>query len=1745
MTTITPTLSRFSITTPRTYGDAPFQLIDPSSNNLTPEATFTFTSSNSHVADISGRTVTIRNSGQTTITATQAATPGYTSAQITAVFIVNRAQTVISNFVIPPKEWADGSFNLTDPVSNNPSGFVYEVLTPNTISLSNRTVTLLREGRAQIRATQSDLSINFIPSSAVATFDVLSSIVRVGFQNRNDLSWKIPSENGSTIKNYFFYTEERVSPSSPGPAVSTILDPTVASPINPSYYSYALPVPFYTQILSAAGLFTGIDINFPNILFNITTTQSAAHSRANFFDLGYYGEIEVTWEYHNDRPIAILNPDPTSIAVTTMTLSIYKEASINPGDKRVDLILNTTRTYDSVVNCFGPMPQNNGKNMVDIFPITFPGISSTDTRAASRDLKYLKPGDVVSGRVSISSNTYSSANAPTPSTMDREYSILVKSLRIAPFRFPISRDFTSQRLGLGLSTAGLGFSVSTFNASSSSSPVVIENDSSGGILYHMPKMTRSMEDYGKATWSFSWNYLANLSKLTTDISYLPIHRSGGTPLADLSANLNIPFHIRIRGFSRPYLKTTTLISVNSYNTTNVRDFLTTVSDASYHTRMLFDISMNDTANYAKIAATAAAAAAGSSSSSSSSDLSFSIVSRTFDISGASEFPSFSPVVDHSHTQLVFLFQLTITDPSYNSYFKTMTSQADSFQVKMLSQTFSPHQAYRFAGPDPTLARSYELDSSTNTLYNIGDTYTQLAPRYSFFNLTNGIYYSYRISSYNIVGPSAFSSLFTRRCGSVPNQIVNRINSLGADTLTVESERTSNRVNIYWEKPAFTGYEIQYFIIQTAFDISGRWVTSLEYTPDVSSNLLQFDRFDDINVYVSDQNKQVYEQTVSTYKYNTLETQQYINTSLNLNTPLSGQLINGFKYYFRLAGVNELGRSVYSTALSGIPFARPDNSPISMVGTPVIGNELSIITWKIPQDDAGSPILNYIIDYEEVVETPGQQDKYINKRRYHQNSIEYGLWSIANRGYPFDDFRRLYTANKRYSLLSANEINNFNTLRNELTPFILLPRPITIKETDRYLNKDTSIIDPSNIFLKYTNTETSFFYKSGLLKQNAFDLSNIQLKWYYTRDPDPTSGTWNSTIQSSFHLSIRGHLEHYSNRTRDISNVFDISGTYTVSYNNLSTPEAASNPVYNYIDYMTGNPIVGRNPPNKLIHLKTQTPPTMIRIDASNGDGYYLKLDYTISNISRSDYRFIFYSGQIILNGVAPVRTFSGLPTEFTVTLKSNIYSPFVNGKKYLFTITPFNINDFFLDQDLSGSKYGTAPSQVKILMGNDFNDPITDMSYSLISTNEGGKVVLRWKYSSQPQYYINILIPSDYVQENLFPKEYQSSIQDDGNFRSILTPNLQPTGGIVTYTIPSSLQSDIDASPTPNAQLYLKSGRAYEITVSPVQRFIDRQNEEKFIPAEYRSINPEGTYIIPFRTPLAPLTLSAQGYNGTVTLKWNLPDFSNDPNYYKTDVIAPYYRYKYFTLERRDISSNNFLLRNWQDVSNEIFIPTAENGGVAGYQTVYSNISGVNEQPIQFRIRTVIMNEYNSEKAFSEYTYMSMVNNIPIADSFNSIVYPSLYPYTPSTPNLRYSSRSSTISGSFNGLTVFFDYPTYNGNADYYECFIEYTPPSNYLGSDSSWNNVFDVSNSIADLSFNISSNPSLFTTNGRFRTTSATVGGTQSLTVICRFTVIGYVVRIRLYPRINGVETGADGLYAIYGESLFSGYSNVKFIEI
>lgn len=1673
-----PTLSNFTVAS-RVFGSAPFDLTNPTTNNLNPLATFTFTSSNTTVADISGRTVTIKKVGQTVITATQAPAGGYTSGSITAFFTVNVATPTLTNFVIAPKSFEDVSFTLVDPSSNSSGTFTFRSITTDIVIVTGRIVTIKRPGIGRIEATQ-EPATNYTSNSIIAEFDVLSSIVRVGVQNQIDLSWNRPVNNGATIKNYFFYMEERVPSTYLMPVSSVIAAQPTVPDGSYSYYSYALPVPYYSPFLSSLALPTGADINVP-VNPNILST-SLDNTMTNYFDLGYYGEIEISWVYHNDYPIAALNP--SEVAQTIMNLTIYKEASASSGDNRINLVLNKSRLYDSATNCLGPMPQNNGKLMTDIFDITFDS-------GATRALKYLQKTDVVSGKVEFSSLSYSPADDPTGV---RTYSIIVKGIRIVPFRLPISRDFTSASFGVGDSTTGLGFSVNT------------NTGTSPGILYYMPKMTRPFTAFNEATFSISWNYGVNLARLTTDISFLPIQTI---------TQLAIPFQLRIRGYSRPYSKMFVTIPTENYNTSSVPTFLSNVADTNYNTRLLFDISRNYTARYSNVIVDPSTNA-------------LPMMTQIFDISGVGSFPAFSESQDPSHTQMVYLFQLTITDASYNAYFQSIASAAaadailygmtnspaNAFQVKMLTQSITPRQEYRFAGPDPTLASSNQLTSTTNTLYNISNPYTDIRAFYRFYNLTNGVYYSYKIASNNLVGTNSFSELMTRRCGSVPNQIVNTINSAGKDTYFLESEQTSNQVILFWDKPSFSGYEILNFVIQMNIDVSGQWLNILDYTPDVSHNTLTFNTFEDTVVPIgstaTEQEQPTFTTIINTYAYKSLDDALLFSQKTGISVSQTGSLINGYKYYFRIASVNQLGYSVYSQILSGIPFSHPKNSPITFIGNPVVGNQLVYLTWKIPNDDGGSPILNYLIDYFEVIPptTPGGSNKYVNQRRYKLDINE-----PTRDKYPFDDFRTVYAGVKRFDLLSPSEQTSVNNLRAELTRYIIPPTPIIFDDPD--YNQKTALDPPyaipnRNVIMNYTTR--SFTYISSELTQNVFDISNIQLKWYYFNDP--AGSPWlddNTTV--SFLMSIRGHLQHVSNPALDISNIFYIPSTTTY---NVRRPLLSIKGTYKYIDYTNGLQIAGSD----VSFIPKIYTPSLPRIDSANTTKrYYLKIEYNITYISSSVYRFILYSGRMIINGTAPVRTNPTINTKFTLRIANNALSPILNNKTYLFRITPFNINAFFPDPSNN--------NQTEVLIGIDNADPVTDMSYSLVSTSSGGKVVLQWKYTSTSDYYINIVIPPEYYNSN-YPAEYPLTTLSDGTTRSILVNSLKPTTGtgIVTYTIPSDIPSDISAN---NAQQYLKSGRGYIISVAPVKSIEITQGQVTTLVAPYRDMYATDTFIIPFRVPLSPLALSAFGNNGLVLLKWKLPDITMDPNFYKTNSTPNYYSYRYYTLESRDISANSAPSAPWNTVAAEIEIPALQ-ASVPGYETQYTVSGLTNENNHQFRVRLMIINNYTSSRAYSEYIYMTMVNNVPVIENSGNTVYPSVYPYKPSAPVLLYVERSLSIRS----FSFMLRYPSYNGNADYYECYVEYRPPGD---QGDTWSDIFNTTPGIGIAT--LADNTAILT-NGKIRTTSAVVNNTQMITVNCSAIVLAYSIRIRLLGRKTGLSEPYPSRYLLYSDYSTTGYISI-----
>ena len=164
---------------------------------------------------------------------------------------------------------------------------------------------------------------------------------------------------------------------------------------------------------------------------------------------------------------------------------------------------------------------------------------------------------------------------------------------------------------------------------------------------------------------------------------------------------------------------------------------------------------------------------------------------------------------------------------------------------------------------------------------------------------------------------------------------------------------------------------------------------------------------------------------------------------------------------------------------------------------------------------------------------------------------------------------------------------------------------------------------------------------------------------------------------------------------------------------------------------------------------------------------------------------------------------------------------------------------------------------------------------------------------------------------------------------------------------------------------------------------------------------------------------------------------------------------------------------------------------------------------------------------------MSVINNVAVPESSGNIIYPSVYPYKPSAPVLQFADRTATTLGTLNGLSINFIYPTYNGNADYYECEVSYTPVGSFGGE---WRNIFSVSDGIA----NIADNTAILV-DGKIRTSGAVGGvspGSQQITVVCKSTVLSYGIRIRVIGRKNGIVTS-------YPYVLYSDYSVPDYIEI
>ena len=164
-----PTLSNFSVPA-KLVGAEPFELTAPTTNSA---GAFTYTSSDTEVATISGSTVTVVGEGTSTITATQAASGSYGAGSITAALVVTSAPlpsigalTLPSNKVV-----GDGPFTFPIPTTNSAGAFTYTSSNTAVATISSRTVTIVGSGSTTITATQAATE-SFASGSVSATLTI-------------------------------------------------------------------------------------------------------------------------------------------------------------------------------------------------------------------------------------------------------------------------------------------------------------------------------------------------------------------------------------------------------------------------------------------------------------------------------------------------------------------------------------------------------------------------------------------------------------------------------------------------------------------------------------------------------------------------------------------------------------------------------------------------------------------------------------------------------------------------------------------------------------------------------------------------------------------------------------------------------------------------------------------------------------------------------------------------------------------------------------------------------------------------------------------------------------------------------------------------------------------------------------------------------------------------------------------------------------------------------------------------------------------------------------------------------------------------------------------------------------------------------------------------------------------------------------------------------------------------------------
>jgi alpha-tubulin suppressor-like RCC1 family protein len=361
VTKITPTISGFSIPI-KTYGDSAFTITTPTSNS---DGLFSYSSSNTSVATISGNTITIVGAGTSTITATQAESTNYSSGTITTSFQVDKATPSITGFSIPTKTYGDSSFTIPPPTSNSDGSFTYSSSNTSVASISGNTITIVGPGTATITATQT-ATTNFNSGTATTSFQVSKATPSItGFsiptKTYGDSSFTIPPPT-SNNDGSFTYSSSNTSVASISGNTITIVGPgtatiTATQTATTNYNSGTATTSF--QVNKATPSITGFSISTKNYGDSSFTISPPTSNSDGLF----------TYSSSNTSVASISGNTITIVGVGTATITATQSETTNYTSITATTSFQVNKATPSITG-FSISTKNYGDSSFTISPPT-------------------------------------------------------------------------------------------------------------------------------------------------------------------------------------------------------------------------------------------------------------------------------------------------------------------------------------------------------------------------------------------------------------------------------------------------------------------------------------------------------------------------------------------------------------------------------------------------------------------------------------------------------------------------------------------------------------------------------------------------------------------------------------------------------------------------------------------------------------------------------------------------------------------------------------------------------------------------------------------------------------------------------------------------------------------------------------------------------------------------------------------------------------------------------------------------------------------------------------------------------------------------------------------------------------------------------------------------------------------------------------------------------------------------------